>query len=335
MFQRLRGLWRGAPDAEGNAPAPRPDLIPVEMAWRDETRVPIPDWERMAAGEPEGDDEHRHLYWNSAAVAWLDAMAGTFGSGMVVRHSPDFLLLSALPERQAQLFLSFCQTVLRRVRRNLGGIADDSGYGRYVALVFPDDDAYYDYIAHYYPEGGEYAMSSGVFLSAGYGHFALPESGLEAMEPVIAHELTHSLLAHLPLPTWLNEGLAVNTEHALFPRLADPRAQPYRPEELATHHAAYWDAESIQAFWSGESFHRTDDGNRLSYDLAAKITALAANDDPAFRAFVVHAGSHDAGMAAAEHLGYPLANLIEAVLGEGSWQPLPGAWYQNSGTEAA
>ncbi len=116
------------------------------------------------------------------------------------------------------------------------------------------------------------------------------------MEPTIVHELTHSLLSHLPLPAWLNEGLAVNTEYTIFPQLAAPSAQLYSPHEVAAQHSAYWNADSIQAFWSGKSFLQTDEGNRLSYDLARKITALAARDEPAFRAFVAEAMMQDGGV---------------------------------------
>lgn len=326
MLDRLRRFLKRRPTDEGAPVAGLPDSVPVEMAWWDGTRLPIADWERIGSGEPAGDDVQVHAYWNSAAMRWLEALGQALGPEYRLRHAQDFFLLSALPERQAQLFLSFCQRVLRKVRGNLAELADDSGYGRYVAIVFADQDPYYDYISHYFPDGGEYAMSSGVFLQYGYGHFALPEAGLEAMEPVIAHELTHSLLSHWPIPAWLNEGMAVNTEQALFPQLADPRAQLYRPDELAAQHAAYWDDASIQAFWSGKSFLRADEGSRLSYDLAAKITALAARDDRAFRAFVRHAHVDDAGAGAQERLGYPIAHLVDAVLGEGRWTPQPAQW---------
>ena len=97
---------------------------------------------------------------------------------------------------------------------------------------------------------------------------------------------------------------------------------------MAAQHAAYWDEESIQTFWSGKSFLRTDDGNRLSYDLATKIAALAARNDPAFRTFVANAHMQDGGVGAEHHLGFPIANLAEAVLGEGPWQPQPESWHE-------
>ena len=327
MIKTLTRLF-GRP-AEAAVSATSLPRVPVEMHWLAGTQMPIPDWERMGEFDSEDqDDDRRHAYWNSTALTWLEACVETLGPDYGIRESDDFLLLSAMEDRPAQVFLNTCQRMLARINRSLGPLADNSGWGKYVVMVFAHPDDYYHYIGHYYPEGGEYAMSSGMFIQAGYGHFVMPEEGLDAMEPVIAHELTHCLLTHLPIPAWLNEGIAVNTEHQLFPQLADPRAQLYFPHEVTAQHAAYWDEESIQAFWSGKSFLRTDDGNRLSYDLATKIAALAARNDAAFRTFVANAHMHDGGVGAEHHLGFPIANLAEAVLGEGPWQPRPETWQE-------
>lgn len=306
--------------------------VPVQMHWYSDTTLAIPDWERIHQDlPPDLGGEAGHSYWTSAAREWLEALNQQLGDHYCVRESADFLLLSNMYPRPAEVFLQTCQRMLARISRNLGELAADGIAGKYLVMVFDDPEDYYAYVGHYYPEGGEYAMSSGMFIQAGYGHFVMPLAELEAMEPVIAHELTHCLLQHLPIPAWLNEGLAVNTEHSLFPQLAAPQAQLYFPHEIAAQHAAYWDAESIQTFWSGKSFLAVDDGNRLSYDLARTITALAARDEPAFRAFVAAAQRDDGGFAAASHLGYPLCNLLQAVLGEGPWWPKPDTWTE--GTE--
>lgn len=323
----LKHLTRFFSHPQAAAPVSAWARVPVRMHWFADTQLPIPDWQPMHEGEAAAlAGEEAHAYWDSAALAWLEAMNQALGPHYRVTESADFLLLSNLLDRPAQVFLETCQRMLARITRNLAELADDGGWGRYVVMVFDDPDDYYAYVGHYYPEGGEYAMSSGMFIQAGYGHFVMPLEQIDAMEPVIAHELTHCLLAHLPIPAWLNEGLAVNTEHTLFPQLAAPQAQMYFPHEVAAQHAAYWDADSIQAFWSGKSFLATDDGNRLSYDLAKKITALAARDERAFRAFVADAHLQDGGVDAEHHLGFPVVHLVEAVLGEGPWQPRPETW---------
>lgn len=297
------------------------------MHWLPNTRQPLADWERIAEAEqPQWSDFKRDAFWTAAAHHWLQAMAKELGPDYRVLSSEHFLLLTSLELAKAQPFLKYCETVRRWVVRNLGPLAHPVGGGKHVCLMFAEDDQYYDYIAHYYPDGGEYALSAGMFVNAGYGHFALCDGDVDTVQPTIAHELTHALLGHLRIPTWLNEGMAVNTEHSLFSRLADPRAALYSPQEIAQKHAAFWTPEHIQEFWSGAAFHRTDDGNLLSYDLAKKIVGLAAREHDAFVAFVLSADRDDGGQAAAEHLGYPVHHLVEAVLGEGQWAPDPRLW---------
>jgi hypothetical protein len=308
------------------------DFEPVDLSWYDETAMPLPVWDEIAAAVGEDwPSERRDVFWTAAAGHWLLALGAVLPEGYRIHESDDFLLLSALEERPARVLLRFCQSVRRRILRNLGDAAAARVAGKHVVLVFADEQTYYDYISHYYPEGGEYAMSSGMFVHAGYGHFALFENDTEHMQPVIAHELTHCLLSHLRIPAWLNEGMAVNTEHALFPHLADPRSSLYRPNEIKAKHAAFWNADTIQEFWSGKSFLRTDDGNMLSYDLAKRIAATAARDEAAFRVFLREADVADAGLSAEHRLGYPIEHLAMVMLGEGDWRPAPERW--SDGTE--
>jgi hypothetical protein len=335
MWNRLRRLFGGG-DASVADSVSRlaTDFAPVPMAWDGDARVPLPVWEEIAKAEdPAWTPGERDVFLTAAAGRWLQAMAARLGDDYRVHESADFLLLSPLGDRPVELFLQFCQSVRRRIARNLDGIAVARADGKHAVLVFADEDAYYDYIAHYYPDdGGEYAMSAGMFVHAGYGHFVLPENEMTHMQPVIAHELTHCMLSHLPIPAWLNEGLAVNTEHGFFPQYGDPRFSLYRPEEIAAKHAAFWNPDTIQGFWSGKSFLRTDEGNLLSYDLAKRVVARAARAGDAFRAFVLAADGDDGGQAASiERLGCPLERLVVPMLGDGDWRPDPARWHD--GTE--
>ena len=62
--------------------------------------------------------------------------------------------------------------------------------------------------------------------------------------------------------------------------------------------------------------------------LATKITMLAARDFERFRRFVLRADGANAGLDAQEELGFPLQNLVEAVLGPGPWEPTPRTWHE-------
>ncbi len=327
----MLGWLFGKRDAAKAAPETREadTRLPVHMIWREDMTLPVPDWPSMGAGlSPAADDDYLHDYYDAAAMHWLDALAQALPADYRQSGTQDFLLLSAQPPREAALVLRSCTQALRAIRESLGALADDVGLGRHVVLVFASQDDYYAYLSQYRHDGDEAPMSSGVFINAGYGHFASWHDGLDELEAVVVHELTHALLAHLPMPEWLHEGFAVNVEQTLLPRLADPRLALYRPDEMAARHAAWWDATTIQTFWSGAAFHTANDGADLAYDLARTITALAAReDDAAFRAFAAVATREDAGASAAESaLGYPLAHLVEAVLGEGNWAPCPKTW---------
>ena len=220
--------------------------------------------------------------------------------------------------------LAFLERSLSRILKYLEGIASDEGYGKHIALVFDKHDDYYSYISYFHPDG-ESILSSGVYLNRGYGHFALPYQDLNEAEPVVAHELTHACLSHLPIPLWLNEGLAVNLENDItgsWPLIMD--------REQFNKHKKFWGKEEIQQFWSGESFNRTDQGSSLSYELARFAIKALSHDYEDFQKFAVNADHKDGGEAAAhQSFGGSLGGLIEQFFGPGDWNPEPHNWEVN------
>ncbi len=300
------------------------------LPWRADATLPIPDW--LAIQSPESEDPLvLQAFWGGAARAWLEALAPALGPQFAIAESAEFMLLGVLAERERQVALEYAERTRRRVLGVLPGIARDDGYGKTVILVLDSAERYYEYVSHYYgasSEHGEFALSGGMFIDHGYGHFVFVADEFHRMEPVIAHELTHCMVRHLPLPAWINEGIAVNTEHRLCP----PQGSHYSIREMREKHLAFWNENTIQEFWSGKSWKRPDDGNPLSYELAKTFVTLAARDWDPFVGFVNAADGADSGEAAAlEHLRYPLAHLVEAVLGESNWAPNPARW--NEGVE--
>lgn len=302
-----------------------PEFPLTSIAWKSGATLPIPDWEAIAAEDAKTDAE-LHAFWNGIARVWLVELSKRLGSEYKIAESPEFLLLGALSERQQRLVLDYAERTRKRVLKVLADIARDEGYGRTVILVFDSADRYYEYVANYHPDtagGEELAFSSGMFIDSGYGHFVFVADDLTRIEPVIAHELTHALVRHLPLPLWINEGIAVNTERRLCPR----EGSHFTIAELKSKYSTFWNEDTIQEFWSGKSWLRPDEGNSLSYELATTFIGLAAKDWPAFASFVCAADASDAGDTAAQHyLGYPVASFAEAVLGAGQWTPVPSAW---------
>jgi hypothetical protein len=291
--------------------------------------LPVLDWEAAHSWvDSIPDAGARAAAWARLERAWLEQVQSAVGSPYVVRESETSLLLSTLEPNVASATLAFMSKTLQRVTRILDGIAEVSDWGKDVLVVFDDDDAYYQYVSQYYPVAGEFAGSGGMYINVGCGHFVTVKSDLRAIEPIIVHEMTHGCLSHLPIPAWLNEGLAVNTERRLCPS----GAPMFSPRQMHAKHRAFWGDAEIQEFWSGKSFLRNDDGNLLSYDLARILVSQLSADWPSFRSFVLHASASDAGAsAAAEHLNLELGSAASALLEReptDAWSPNPSAWQE-------
>jgi hypothetical protein len=324
MLQWLKGKRTQASPATGVL-SEAADLGAVH--WREGTTLPIPDWELQSW--PESDDAktlHRHA--NGLAAAWLDATIAALPVPHARAESDNFMLMSSLAPRQSAVLLDYLERSRRRVLATLPGIAADEGHGKSVVMVFVDEETYYRYVANYGSESPEpEAFSGGMFIDAGYGHFVFAEGPFESMERVVVHELTHCLVRHLPIPAWLNEGLAVNTEQRYVP--TSPR---YRANELEYLFGRFWSPVTIQEFWSGKSFLRPDDGQPLSYELARLLVQLLDKNYHVLAQYCASASYEDGGEAAMQTvLGMSLQDVMEAVLGPGEWKPDPAAWM--AGTE--
>jgi hypothetical protein len=130
------------------------------------------------------------------------------------------------------------------------------------------------------------------------------------------HELVHNLLSRLPIPLWLNEGLAVVIEGRVsrFPFRVDA--------EMVDRHTRHWSEENIQAFWSGKSFNVPGEENELSYSLAAILLTLLSEKGGDFITFIRNADWRDAGQEAAlTILHCDLGEVAGEFLGPGNWRP--------------
>jgi len=289
--------------------------------------LPVPDWPAVSAWVANiADPAAQAQAWANAELGWLAHLQAALGPDYHLAQHEYAVLLSPLEPRVATATVEFMSKTLARIQRVLDGVAKAPAWGRDILLVFHDEDTYYQYVARYYADDGEFAFSSGMHVNFGCGHFATFQDELRSIEPVIAHEMTHSCLGHLDIPAWLNEGLAVNTERRLCP----PLARQYTPAQLHWMHQQFWNPERIQEFWSGKSFLRPDEGNVLSYELARILVEQFAADWTAFRAFSLDANMDDAGhTAAARHLGVDLGHTVCALFefeASPEWAPRPQAW---------
>ena len=147
--------------------------------------------------------------------AWLEHLRDALGEHAWLHESDDALIVSSLETPVAAAMGRYVASTRERVAQTLGALAQFPDGVKSVVLVLDDEESYYHYISMFGPAEGEQAFSGGVFVDAGCPHFVVRRDDLSAIEPTIAHELTHSALSHLRLPLWVDEGLAVNTEHRI------------------------------------------------------------------------------------------------------------------------
>lgn len=340
MLDRLRSLLTGDPAKRGADRAVSRESPPGQVTveglapfalTQHITRYngfPIVDWNAVASwveGAPA--EPVRNAAWTACERAWLLHLRDALGESYGLSESNGAALLSSLEPNLRRAVLDYMDRTLVRVTKVLDGIAQVPPQGKDILIVFDDADSYYNYVSFYYPEeGGEFAYSGGMHISSGCGHFVTIKADLRSVEPVIVHEMTHGCLSHLPLPAWLDEGLAVNTER----HIAGRDYSPHTPAEMRAKHLSFWGEDEIQQFWSGESFYRPDDGNLLSYDLARILVEHMARDWERFRQFVLDADRRDAGTRAAEkHLGIDLGEAVCSLFERPQrcrWAPDPGKW---------
>lgn len=292
----------------------------MNQHFRDIDGYPRPDWDAIYNHvETHLNSEDQHELWCEIARVWMKRLKQKLPDTYSIHESDNFIIVTSESDKYVSLFQAFLEQALKKILSTLRDIASDDGYGKYVVLIFDDIDAYYAYLSYFYSEDGVYGLSSGIYLNKGYGHFAFPHQELTYAESIATHEMTHALVDHLPIPAWLNEGMAVNIEELIT------GSAPLRmDDEQYAKHQSFWDEKEIQEFWSGKSFNRSDQGQELSYQLAQFAVNSLAQEYELFVEFANKAHYSDGGEAAAIVVfGGSLGNLIAQYFGEGDWAPNP------------
>jgi hypothetical protein len=280
---------------------------------------------RIAAEFSEADQD---AAWDAAGHVWLREIAQSLGGDFRVEESPRVRVVTGLSRRHAAALVTFLDESILRIRHDLlPGIVEECSQ-KHAVVVFGDVETYTSYVAYFYPEEGEFAASAGMQLSARpgdaawYSHCVTFGTDVLPIQAALVHELAHDVLTTLPIPGWLNEGIACAVERALLGQ--DPLV--VTKEDLGLL-GECWSDGAIQAFWSGDAIHRPDDGSRLAYMLAELCVHSLSRDFAKFREFVRTADASDAGDAAARAVyGGGLGPLIARFLGPGEWSPEPASW---------
>jgi hypothetical protein len=334
MFGFLQRLVPGrSPEDAPSLSAPGSGVVSFDESAFDFSRhsrwhegIPHPDWDAALAWQSRLPDSRHAQAWLALERGWLDWLRGAIGERYRLHESEVALLLTAQPERLARIKLGYLDTTLRRIERALEELADHDHVGKEILIAFDDAAEYTRYVAAFEPVGEAVGASAGMHIGTGCGHFVTHGQDLAQLEPTIVHEMTHSCLAHLSLPLWLNEGVAQAIERRFAGSYEDPHAALARARRQAT----FWTPRTIQEFWSGRAFQRPDDHQEMAYALALDLTQAFAGDWSRFKAFVLEASHADAGMAAArDRLDLDLGAYLGTLFGHptgADWAPDPRRW---------
>ena len=305
----------------------KPVLSEIAVHFPVRDGVCRPEWSAIARWvESALPEAERSDAWVAAEREWMQRLRDGLGGSYRVAETGHFLILAAASESAIRELGRSFESLRRQIAGCLEGIAAEAGWGKQAVLVFASLDDYYAHIAWHYPDG-EHPQSSGVLLTEpDFQHHALPATDWLSYRTVLVHELTHGLLSHLPLPAWMNEAVAMRMEEVIC---GTPVFQLDR--ESCARHAAHWNADTIQQFWSGASWRIPGESFELSYGLAQilwrKLEVDLRADRGTIMAFLCDAVPEDAGEAACRRLfGLGLGDLAEDFLGDGSWAPDPAAW---------
>ena len=269
--------------------------------------LPRPDWNAVIAQWESLPPEQQPAAWIDVERTWQHTLAATWGEPFRVIEQGSRLLTTDLPAPEADRVMAYIARTLARLDEllaQLGVTADRTSASQVdatgfdVAIVCRHVDPYLDYICDEYPDDHAGAISSGICLYSGSVHVAAHGTDLHALKAVLAHELAHTRLAHLPMPEWLNEAVVIKLESAIT---ADALYAIY--PEIIKQHQNYWNAARLKRFFVGRAFCAPDDGFGLAYSLAHAISDnLITLDRLTFGRFVSTASDEDGGAAACRQL---------------------------------
>ncbi|MBC8041175.1 MAG: hypothetical protein H7Y06_11580 [Opitutaceae bacterium] len=289
-------------------------MLPLKKS---DSPFPRPDWEAVYESQVgvKMSDAELTVFWTDLGRDWMQLLRPALGSAYKIYESANFWLVSDQPEKTCRHLVQWAEATHAKVLKLVDVDATKHLFGKCPILIVPDLETYDAYCALYIPEE-HLGPSGGVFLNHGYGHFIFPFYNLNQAEPVLVHELAHSLVSHLPLPAWVNEGVAQLCENIIS------GADSIDYEKIKEFSGTFWTSETIQDFWSGKGFSRFDEGQILSYHLAREVTRELAADRMRFLPFLRDAEWSDSGAAAlSAHFGLTLSELIADYLGAGDWAP--------------
>lgn len=305
-----------------DASAPKPSLPPAPEypePFPRKGRTVHPDWVGICEWAIENvPPDQLDRFFDALLVRWLSEMADLLDNQYTVYSTQRALFLTEDVGEDVEKIVRYADSLMERVPREFPGLRRGGIQGRGVFLQFEGRDLYLEYASHFLGPG-TFGASGAMMVNKGYPHVVLKPMAFETIKATMAHEVLHVFTSGLPMPAWLNEGLAQRMES-----LSDEMVWREPAHRSKGDASRVWNEDSIKDFWSGNSFHMPGEIQLASYGLASELSDSLAMDGERFQEYITLADWRDGGEAAMlQCFGMGLSAAMNEILGPGNWGYLP------------
>ena len=206
------------------------DKVPDAFEFHDGFSRPNWGYIQEAVERAENDLSPRER-WEEVVLQWLLRLQREMGGNYTLSRNKHFLCLTTLQRSDAAAFLRLADNSHLEISQRLGDIAWRDTPGPHVVVLFEEEDDYFEYVGFFNPQD-MMSDSLGMHLDYGYPHIAIRSAGGRQDTLTLVHELTHHCVTHLPIPLWLNEGVAQRLQRFIV--------GAYAPRESESPTSTYW-----------------------------------------------------------------------------------------------
>jgi hypothetical protein len=216
--------------------------------------VPHIVWKKVDIDLKDKTIKQKATAYTSIIKDWLKKLAKELKLDNNIYESSTIIYFTYFPPKIAEDRLSLIIDVKDTLIDLFGDIVPDTYIGKNLILEFEDPDMYYHYMSYFEPpvKKGKKILppSGGCMCSRGYLQIVLNIFAKRDLSRIIAHELSHLLLAYYHIPSWLNEGIAMNAE-----TLTTRSNQFYLSEPDTVKHLQYWNKNKFKSFLDGKTIN--------------------------------------------------------------------------------
>jgi hypothetical protein len=296
-----------------------PKQLDIKDAFETAHGLPRAKWKllRERVCHLTGKERPRDQDWVVLQRHWLKLLAEVAGESFGVIESEKFLLM-ARDAGESGWILDIAEQGQQKVMQALGERVGGPVVGKIPIISFMNNHLYRQHVRHYRHDDKPDESDGVCVHDHGEIHVAL--ASLSGIKDILPHELAHAHVGNLPLPTWLNEGVA---------QLVARRWKYDLGSEFQSHAKLFWRKRGLARFWNAEAYETPRVGEEMVFAyifselLVKEIRSLGESD---FQRFLAVADAKDAGEGACRGVyGFGLGVWAAKLLGQGEWGPVAEA----------